>query len=126
MQDVGKRIRDKRKSLPNLPFNALRDTSTNIVRQLAGEEIARLQCSHAHQSVDSNLRCYSNPLFNRLFETLDQLEQLLEPVFEVAGPEHWKEQRKNILSKQKIKEIEKKLETNACDTSIARELGVSR
>jgi hypothetical protein len=121
-----KRILKDHPNFPDLPFNALRDTSTNLVRELAGEEIARLQCSHAHQSVDSNLRCYSNPLFNKLFETLNQLERLLEPVFEAAGPEPWKEQRRSILSKQTILELEKKLETGEGDTCIARELGVSR
>lgn len=120
-----KRIRKDHPGFPNLPFNSLRDTSTNLVRELAGEEIARLQCAHAHQSSDSNLKFYSNPLFHKLFETLDKLEEIMGPVFEAAGSAPWTEQKKSILSKQTIVEVKNKLANGESNTRISKELGVS-
>ena len=120
-----KRIRKDHPDFPNLPFNSLRDTSTNLVRELAGEEIARLQCAHAHQSSDPNLKFYSNPLFHKLFETLDKLEEIMGPVFEAAGPAPWTEQKKSILSKQTIVEVKNKLATGESNTRISKDLGVS-
>ena len=120
-----KRIHKDHPNFPDLPFNALRDTSTNFIRELAGEEIARLQCAHAHQSSDTNLKCYSNPLYAKLFETLDKLESILTPVFEAAGQNPWADQPKSNLGIQKISELKNKLSEGWTITKISKELGVS-
>lgn len=70
-----------------LPFNSLRDTSTDMIRQIAGEEIASLHSSHKHQSPDRNLKSYSNPRRKRHFQAIRKLERQLLPVFaSVADP----------------------------------------
>lgn len=57
--DLLKRVRVDQPDFPMLPFNSLRDTSANMVRQLAGEEVASLHLAHKHQSKDENLRRYT-------------------------------------------------------------------
>lgn len=76
------RIQKDHPQFRRLPFNSLRDTSIDLIRKLAGEEIARLHSAHKHQSDDQNLRRYSNPVRRRHFKALAKLERKLRRVFE--------------------------------------------
>lgn len=69
---------------PTLSFNSLRDTSANMVRQLAGEEVAALHLAHKHQSKDENLRRYTNPVRKPHFKALRRVERRLSAVFMAA------------------------------------------
>jgi len=79
--DLLKRVRVDHPDFPMLPFNSLRDTSANMVRQLVGEEVATLHLAHKHQSKDENLGRYTNPVRKRHFKAFRVLERKLEAVF---------------------------------------------
>jgi len=72
-----------------LPFNSLRDTSADMVRQLVGEEVALLHLAHKHQSKDENLRRYTNPVRKKHFNALRRLERKLSVVFTASGDAPW-------------------------------------
>lgn len=84
-----KRVRVDFPEFPVLPFNSLRDTSANMIRQVAGEEVASLHLAHKHQSKDENLGRYTNPVRKRHFRAIRVLERKLESVFAAAGPTPW-------------------------------------
>ena len=48
--DLLKRIQKDKPDFPSLPFNSLRDTSSDMLRRLAGAEIASLHLAHKYQS----------------------------------------------------------------------------
>ena len=91
------RIRKDHAEFPRLPFNSLRDTSANLVRQRAGEEIALLHLAHKHQSRDENLRRYTHPTRKRHFRVLRWLERKLQEVFDAAGPDPWAARSKTYI-----------------------------
>lgn len=81
------RVRRDHTEFRRLPFNVLRDTSSNMIRQIAGGEIARLHLSHKHQSTDPNLAAYTNPLRKKHARAIVRLGEQLKSVFErVADP----------------------------------------
>jgi hypothetical protein len=75
------RVRADHADFPRHGFNILRDTSTDMVRQAAGEELAKLHCSHKHQSIDTNLASYSRPRRIPLHDVHMEMEKALAPVF---------------------------------------------
>lgn len=80
------RAQKVRPDIPWLPFNSLRDTSCDLIRAIAGEEIASLHLAHKHQSKDENLGRYSNPIRQRHFNALREMEHQLAQIFASAGP----------------------------------------
>ncbi len=103
--DLLKRVLKDHPEFPRLPFNSLRDTSGNMIRRLAGEEIASLHLAHKHQSKDENLGRYTNPVRKRHFKALRVLERKLESIFEAAGPEPWSRRPKSYMVAAKIKKL---------------------
>jgi len=88
-----------------LPFNSLRDTSANMVRQLAGEEVASLHLAHKHQSKDENLRRYTNPVRKPHFKALRRVERRLSAVFTAAGDAPWVRPSKNYMGRAKAEKV---------------------
>jgi hypothetical protein len=123
-RDLLKRVRKDHPDFPQLPFNSIRDTSVNLVRQTAGEELAQLQATHGHQSRDRNLRRYSNPRIRLLFRVLRKLERKLAPVFQVVA-DPWKQPKKQHTTHKQIDEIVALHEQGLTPNKIAAKLGVS-
>lgn len=119
------RIQKDHAEFPRHPFNALRDTSANMVRQRAGEEIALLHLAHKHQSRDENLRRYTHPLRKRHYRVLRWAERKLQEVFDAAGPEPWTARSKTYVGLHKIKEIKRLHDEHVGATEIAQRVGVS-
>lgn len=119
------RVRKDHPQFPRHPFNSLRDTSANMVRQRAGEEIALLHLAHKHQSRDPNLRRYTHPTRKRHFRVLRWVERKLQEVFAAAGPDPWAARSKTYIGLAKIKEIRRLHDEHVGVTEIARQLGVS-
>lgn len=119
------RIQKDHPQFPRYPFNSLRDTSANMVRQRGGEEIALLHLSHKHQSRDSNLRRYTHPTRKRHFRVLRWVERKLQEVFGAAGPEPWAARSKTYIGRSKIKEIQRLHDEHVGVTGIAKRVGVS-
>lgn len=90
-----------------LPFNSLRDTSSNMIREIAGGETASLHLAHRHSSEDKHLSAYTNPRRKRHARAIRTLGKKLAPVFAVAGAEPFAERSKNYVGLEKIKQIQK-------------------
>lgn len=99
------RVQKDHTDFPRLPFNSLRDTSANMIRQMAGEETASLHLAHKHQSKDEHLRRYTHPVRKRHFKALLKLEMKLRLIFESAGPNPFADRQKNYIGRMKIKQI---------------------
>ena len=84
-RDLLTRVQKDEPDFPRHPFNSLRNTSADLVRQMAGEEMAQLQLTHKHQSPDRNMRRYTKKRVVKLFRVLSRLETKLEPVFSAAS-----------------------------------------
>jgi hypothetical protein len=119
------RIQKDYPKFPRLPFNSLRDTSANLVRRIGDEETASLHLAHKHQSKDENLSRYTNPVRKKHFRVLRKLEKKLQTVFAAAGPDPWKEPKKNYIGLAKIKQIVELRMQRTKIAEIARKLGVS-
>lgn len=108
-----------------LPFNSLRDTSGDLVRQLARSgEIASLHIAHKHSTDDPNLKSYSNPLRKQHWRSLRKLHVHLQPVFDAAGPTPWSHRKSNV-GQAKIKRIRALATGGMRPVEIARTVGVS-
>lgn len=118
------RVQKDHPEFPWLPFNSLRDTSANMVRQIGGQEVALVHLAHRHQSSDKNLRRYTNPVRKKHFKVLRRLEKRLQPVFDAAGPDPWSLTTSNI-GKKKAKELLELREQGAKVPEIAQKLGIS-
>ncbi len=107
-------------------FNTLRDTSIDMMRRIAGEEVSSIHATHKHQSLDKNLRNYSNPLWERLFETHLRLESKLKPVFDAAPEEAFEPQPQAYISRRTVQRIIELRKDGWAIQRIAKELGLSR
>jgi hypothetical protein len=87
-RNLQKRVQKSHPDFPRYPFNTIRNTSADLVRQMSNEEMSLLQLTHKHQSRDENLRRYTNPKIQALFGVLAELEKKLAPVF-AASEQPW-------------------------------------
>lgn len=125
-EDLVERIQKDYPEFPWLGFNALRDTSIDIVRRLAGEEMASTHAAHAHQSPDRNLRRYSNPRIKKLFTIHQKLEVVLADVLAAAPDEPFKPQRQAYISVRTNELIDDLIAKGEKVTAIATTAGVSQ
>jgi hypothetical protein len=123
--DLFDRIRRDYPTFRWLPFNSLRDTSANMIRQIAGEEVASVHLAHKHQSNDPNLRRYTNPVRKRHFKAIRKLERKLASVFEAAGDDPWQQQRKSYIGRKKAEQLVELYREGVPVRTIAKELGIT-
>ncbi len=123
--DLLKRVRVDHPNFPMLPFNSLRDTSANMVRQIAGEEIASLHLAHKHQSKDENLGRYTNPVRKKHFKALRRLERKLSVVFTAAGDAPWVRPSKNYMGRAKVEMVRELRRQGISPKEIAAKLDIS-
>lgn len=89
-----------------LPFNSLRDTSIDCVRQSSGHEIAMTQAAHGQTGKDELLDRYSNRLFSEVFEANRKMGELLAPMFlRVPSPFSDPVRHNTSISRGKLKAI---------------------
>jgi DNA-binding transcriptional ArsR family regulator len=110
------RIRADYPDFPSHAFNTLRDTSADLVLQygmrqnggneIVGTELAVMQLTHKHVNRrDRNLRRYTNPSFEALFDALRQLERDLQAVFDAAPSDPFTPQPQAYTSLKTINRI---------------------
>lgn len=109
---------------PRYGFNALRDTSSSLVRRFAGQEMASLHLTHRHQSSDTNLRRYANAPWPKLFKAHRSLEKLLRKVFAIENP--WSDRVHQYVSQQSIRRMRELRKQDVPVAQIAREVGVAK
>ena len=67
-----------------LGFNSLRDTSAQMVRNMAGGELASIHLAHKHGTADELLVNYTNPTFKQLAKVHRRLERRLALLWEAV------------------------------------------
>lgn len=124
-KELFRRIRKDHPKFRWLPFNSFRDTSANMIRQIAGEATASVHLAHKHQAEDKNLRNYTNPDREKHFQAIRQLGKQLQPVLEAAGPEPWKKRPKSYIGRDKVKQLLRLRKAGVPVRKIAAQLGTS-
>jgi len=71
--------REEEAAFRNLPFTALVDTAVDMVREVAGGEVAGIFKCHGKPVSDGLIDLYSGRPFDKVFDALDQVHQRLRP-----------------------------------------------
>jgi hypothetical protein len=120
------RVRVDHIDFPRYGFNTLRDTSSNMIREIAGQEAASMHLTHRHQSQDRNLINYTNPPFKRLFRAQRKLELKLQRVFVAAPKEPFAPAMRAYTPRTIVKKIQEMKSEGASISEIARAAKVAR
>ena len=120
------RIQEDHSTFPSLSFGKLRKTTGNLVRSVAGDEVASLFLCHGKPvNDDALLDAYTNRPFSRVQEALLSLGSLLQPMFERVG-DPTEVPKKNYLSRQTIAQINRLRSQGKSVDQIAKQIGVSK
>ena len=117
---VGKDFPDFRQ----LPFNSLRDTSSDMIEKMGGSDFASLHLAHKHLSGDKSLRNYVNPNRAEHFKLIRRLEKKLATIWE--GIVFTDVQSKNYIGLTKVEQIKKLRSDGLSQEEVAEQLGVSK
>jgi hypothetical protein len=120
------RIQIDHPDFPRYGFNTLRDTSSTMIRDIAGEELSSLHLTHKHQSPDRNLRRYTRGPLRRLFKAQRKLEEKLKRVFDSAPADPFAPRRRTYKGRKVVNEIQRLHGENMPITDIAKTLNVAR
>lgn len=118
-----KRVSKDHPEFRKLPFNSLRDTSSNIIHRWGGSDFASLHLAHKHASGDRSLRKYVNPNRKKHFNLIERLEALLAPIWEGIAATETKP--KNYIGLEKIEEIKRLRADGHSQAEVAAKMGVS-
>ena len=121
------RIRKSEPDFPYFPFSTLRDTASDLVRQIAGGEVSATFLMHGQPvKQDDLLDLYTKRPFGKLFEALRLLQHELKPMFDAAPAnvsEQPMQQYTPLNKRERILELKNEDKTV---TQIMGEVGVSR
>ena len=122
-----KRVRKNEEEFPYFPFSSIRDTASDLVRQVADGEVSATFLMHGKPVKEDDLiDLYTKRPFARVFEALRQLQKDLKPVFD-AAPERVTEQPPQQYTptnkRERIVELKK---AGKKVSEIMEEVGVSR
>jgi hypothetical protein len=83
-----KRVRKDHPAFPNHKFMSLRQAGGDLVRDVAGGEVAAVFLLHGKPvKTDNLLDLYTNRPFGKVFEALRKVQDKLKPMFEAAPAE---------------------------------------
>jgi hypothetical protein len=119
------RIEQDHPTFPRHGFNTLRDTSANMVRRIAGGEVASIHLTHRHQSRDRNLRRYTNIPWKKVFKAQRILERKLAEVFTLPD-DPWQDREHQYVTQAQIKKMRAMSKEGKPVAQIAREVGVAK
>jgi hypothetical protein len=123
-----RRVRKDQPSFRCLSFGKLRKTSGNLIRSVAGGEIAAVFLCHGIPlGSDELLDVYTNRPFAKVFSALENIGERLRPIW-TAVPEAFPEKPKKggaNISLAKIRRIQSMKKQGFKDVYIANELGIS-
>jgi hypothetical protein len=121
------RVQKNEDGFPYFPFSSLRDTASDLVRQLAGGEASATFLMHGQPVKEDDLiDLYTKRPFGNVFHALRQLQEDLKPVFD-AAPENVVEQPvQQYTPMSKRERIVELREEGKNVTQIMEEVGVSR
>lgn len=122
------RIQEDLPSFPRRSFGKVRKTAINLVRQVAGEEVAALFAAHGRPVHDELMRVYANPRWAALHAATGQVGQQLLTVFDsVTEPFVLGEVKGGPnISRGEIAEIQRLAAEGRKPGEIGKRVGVSR
>lgn len=124
------RVRKDHPTFRQLSLNKLRKTAGNLIRDDAGGEIAGVFLCHGTPvKADSQLDCYTNRPFARVFAAIDRIGERVRPFWaKVADPFPELPLRKGgpNISLGTIRRIQELRSQGRKIAEVAREVGVSR
>ncbi len=121
------RIQSDYPEFPWLSFGKLRKTSSSLVRREAGGEVAGVFLCHGNPvSSDDLLDVYTNRPFGKVFDALRALGEQLQPVFDSAPKDLWKQPKQQYTGLKKVKRIKKLKEEGKSIREIAEAVGLSK
>ena len=122
-----KRVQKNEAGFPHFPFSTLRDTASDLVRQVADGEVSATFLMHGQPvKQDDLLDIYTKRPFGKVFEALRRLQDTLKPVFDAAPAsvvEQPMQQYTPMNKRERIVQLKKEGKTV---TQIMQEVGVSR
>ena len=118
-----KRVKKDFEEFRQLPFNSLRDTSSDMMEKMGGSDFASLHLAHKHLSGDKSLRNYVNPNRKKHFKLIRRMERKLATIWEGVEPLEIKP--KNYIGFAKIEEIKKLRGEGVSQLEVAKRTGVS-
>ena len=119
------RVQKDHPGFPRHGFNTLRDTSADMVRRIAGGEVASMHLTHRHQSRDRNLRRYTNPPRSNLFKAQRILERKLSKAF-VMDDSLWENRDHQYVTQGQIEKMRTMANDGIPVAQIANGTGVAR
>jgi hypothetical protein len=117
------RVCKDHKDFRRLPFNSLRDTSSNMIDKLGGSDMASIHLAHKHISGDKSLRNYVNPHRSKHFKLILKLEKRLSKIWDDVELSSF--QTKSQIGNSKIEEIKKLRAAGLSQQEVAKQVGVS-
>ena len=117
------RVQKDFKQFRRLPFNSLRDTSSDMIEKMGGSDFASLHLAHKHLSGDKSLRNYVNPNRKKHFKLIRRLERKLAPIWE--GIEPLAANPKNYIGFAKIEQIRRLRAEGLSQVEVGKQVGVS-
>ncbi|QGJ70854.1 Resolvase helix-turn-helix domain protein [Planctomycetales bacterium 10988] len=122
-----RRIQADYPEFPWLSFGKLRKTAGNLVRRHAGGEVARIFLCHGKPvPSDELLDLYTNRPFGEVFEALRSLQEQLQPVFDSAPKDLWKQPKQQYTGLKKVKRIKQLKDDGKSIREIAEMVGLSK
>jgi predicted DNA-binding protein (UPF0251 family) len=118
------RVKKDYKDFRQLPFNSLRDTSSDMIEKMGGSDFASLHLAHKHLSGDKSLRNYVNPNRSKHFKLIRRLERKLSSIWE--GIAITDIQSKNYVGFAKVELIKKLRAEGVSQEEVAKKVGVSK
>lgn len=121
------RIQADYPEFPWLSFGKMRKTAGNLVRREADGEVAGIFLCHGKPvSSDELLDIYTNRPFGKVFDALRSLQQQLQPVFDAAPKDLWKQPKQQYTGLKKVKQILKLKDEGKSIREIAEAVGLSK
>jgi DNA-binding CsgD family transcriptional regulator len=121
------RVKRDHPDFPAFPFSTLRDSASDLIRQIAGGEVASVFLMHGKPVKQDNLLdLYTKRPFGRVFEALRQLQSdALKGVFESAPAAVTAQPMQQYTSMSKRERMLELKAQNKTPTEIAEDVGVS-
>lgn len=121
------RVQKNEPTFPHFPFSSLRETASDLVRQVADGEVSATFLMHGQPvRQDDLLDIYTKRPFGKVFEALRKLQDVLKPVFDAAPPNVVEQPMQQYTPTSKRERIVALKREGKKVSEIMEEVGVSR
>jgi DNA-binding CsgD family transcriptional regulator len=122
-----RRVQKNEAGFPHFPFSSLRETASDLVRQVADGEVSATFLMHGQPvKQDDLLDIYTKRPFRKVFEALRQIQEDLKPMFDAAPDDVVEQPMQQYTPMNKRERIVELKKDGRNVTQIMQEVGVSR